>query len=77
MDSPVISREKELRAYTVIQGGLASHTVTIQAERVVQQDDGSLRFYIDDELIGSVNGEIDAWWLSDRDVRSYKDRITT
>lgn len=75
--APVMSKEKKLRAYTVIQGGLAAHTVIIQAERVEQQDDGSLRFYIDDELIGSVNGDIDAWWLSDRDVSSYKARVTT
>lgn len=77
MAALVMSKEKRLRAYTVIQGGLASHTVTIHAERVEQLDDGSLKFYIDDELIGFVNGDIDAWWLSDRDVRSYKDRITT
>ena len=72
-----MSKERKLRAYTVIQGGLTSRAVTIQAERVVQEDDGSLSFYIDDELIGFVNGDIDAWWLSDHDVKAYKGRITT
>ena len=71
-----MSKERKLRAYTVIQGGLASHTVVIQAEKAEQQEDGSLRFYIDGELIGSVNGDIDAWWLSNREVEQHEDQIS-
>ena len=71
------SEEKKLRYYTVVQGGLQPRRVTIKAERVEEQANGSLRFYSDDELIGVVKGEIDAWWLSEQGVESYEDEANS